>query len=517
MLKRRRLTRPAAALIASLARAAIPRASRAICAAAAISVALCPSPALAQVDEYKPRMERGIKLFQDKNYVAAIVEFEAAYKVRPKASPLINISLCHKGLFNYPKAIAALELALAKHSDTMDQADIKAAKDAIAEMRDLLAYVTIKVDPPTATVTVDDAELPPDALASPVPLGPGPHRIAATAEGHARAEQTVSVASGEKDKKVSLALVPDKGYVTVRAGDPQMAIAIDHQPLGYGEWSGFLTPGSHLVQMYKPGGPSYAVQIVVAAGTKQEIRPGSPGLAMGPGIGPPMPPGPPGSLPPPPPPLEKPKPAPPKRGWFALATGSLLVPLQHPALKHRVLEAPLLENPVEFGTNSGAAGGVRVGYRVNTPAAFEFMFEHGDIFTNDADNAITSDGTEIDAGYSKQSYRLGVNVRLMTPGKSARFVGTLGGGIVIDDLDVEQADGAPCPTCSFPGGWGVDPYLLSELGFELDFSGVLVGACLQSYFQSARGIERSDSEKDLYDEDVLIHIGGSLRAGYAFW
>jgi hypothetical protein len=185
-----------------------------------------------------------------------------------------------------------------------------------------------------------------------------------------------------------------------------------------------------------------------------------------------------------------------------------------------VLEAPLVEDvekPVEFGTNSGAAGGVRVGYRVNTPAAFELMFEYGDIFTSDTDNAITADGTEIDASYSKQSYRLGVNVRLMTPGKSARFVGTLGGGIVIDDIDVEKNDGTPCPTCSFPGGWGVDPYLLSELGFELDFSGVLVGACLQSYFQSARGIERSDSEKDLYDDDVLIHIGGSLRAGYAFW
>jgi len=58
---------------------------------------------------------------------------------------------------------------------------------------------------------------------------------------------------------------------------------------------------------------------------------------------------------------------------------------------------------------------------------------------------------------------------------------------------------------------------LNELGFELDFSGVLVGACFQSYFQSARGIERTDSEENVYDHDVLVHVGGSLRAGYAFW
>jgi hypothetical protein len=439
-------------------------------------------------------MDRGVKLFQDKNYVAAIVEFEAAYKVRPKASPLINISLCHKGMFNYPKAVAALEQALAKHSDTMDPGDIKAAKDAIAEMRDLLAYVTNKVDPPNATVTVDGEELPPNALASPVPLGPGPHRIAAQAEGYAGAEQSVSVTSGEKDRKVAIALKPDKGYVTVRAGDPEMAIAIDHQPLGYAEWSGFLAPGSHLVQMYKPGGPSHAVQIVVAAGTKQEVRPGSTGVALGPSSpmppagSPPMPPA--GGPPLPPPPPEKPTPpTPPRKGWFALATGSLLVPLSH----------PVLTAPDRIETKSGGAGGVRVGYRVNTPASFDFMFEYGDIFTTNPAGGY---------GYSKQSYRLGVNLRLMTPGKSARFVGNLGGGIAIDDIDLTAINGGACPAgaCSFLGAWGVDAYLLNELGFELDFSGVLVGACFQSYFQSARGIERTDSEENVYDHDVLVHV-----------
>jgi hypothetical protein len=494
-LPKRRLTRHAAALTASLAGAAIPRASRAVGAITALSIGLCPSPALAQVDEYKQRMDKGVKLFQDKNYVAAVVEFEAAYKVRPKASPLINISLCHKGMFNYPKAIAALEQALAKHSDTMDQADIKAAREAIAEMRDLLAYVTLKVDPPTATVTVDDEVLPPGALASPVPLGPGPHRITARAEGYSSAEQSVSVASGEKDRKVSIALIPDKGYVTVRTGDPQMAIAIDQQPLGYGEWSGFLTPGSHLVQMYRPGGPSFAVQIVVAAGTKQEIRPGSGGVSMPTGGPPSMPPMPPGKPPPLP---EKPKPAPPRRGWFALATGSLLLPISN----------PLVDFNEGFDPTSGGAGGIRVGYRVNTPASFDFMFEYGDVFTAHE---------TLDYGYSKQSYRLGVNLRLMTPGKSARFVGNLGGGIVIDDIDVTTRRGAPCTTCPFTGAWGVDPYLLNELGFELDFSGVLVGASLQTYFQSARGIEKSGSDINAFSDDVLIHVGGSLRAGYALW
>src|SRR6185503_15191403 len=60
-------------------------------------------------DAYRLHMDNGVKLYQDKNFAAAIAEFEAAYKARPKASPLMNISLCYKSVFAYPKAIAALE------------------------------------------------------------------------------------------------------------------------------------------------------------------------------------------------------------------------------------------------------------------------------------------------------------------------------------------------------------------------------------------------------------------------
>src|SRR5438477_7435815 len=61
---------------------------------------------------YKQHMENGVKVYEDKNYEAALVEFEAAYGIKKKPGPLLNIALCHKKLFNYPKAIRALETAL---------------------------------------------------------------------------------------------------------------------------------------------------------------------------------------------------------------------------------------------------------------------------------------------------------------------------------------------------------------------------------------------------------------------
>ena len=101
-----------------------------------------------------------MKLFEDRNYDAARAEFRAAYEARPKANPLINIALAHKAEFNYPKAIEALETALAKHRDSMGAGDIKAAEGELKDMRALLARVKLVVSPPNARVTIDGEALP---------------------------------------------------------------------------------------------------------------------------------------------------------------------------------------------------------------------------------------------------------------------------------------------------------------------------------------------------------------------
>src|SRR5262245_35808939 len=120
---------------------------------AASAVLTASSAALAQPrDPYKAHMENGIKLFQDRNYSAALIEFRAAYEAHPKASPLLNMALCYKAQFNYPKAIQTLEKALKEHADSMDANDKKAAEDAIREMRGLLAYVKVVVKPDAAVV-----------------------------------------------------------------------------------------------------------------------------------------------------------------------------------------------------------------------------------------------------------------------------------------------------------------------------------------------------------------------------
>jgi hypothetical protein len=116
----------------------------------------------------------------------------------------------------------------------------------------------------------------------------------------------------------------------------------------------------------------------------------------------------------------------------------------------------------------------------------------------------------------------------MTPGKTVRFVGSIGGGGTYTDLAfdlrsalvkrcAEGTTSASCDLtalreCTGDGCTGLDPYLFSEVALELDFGGVLLDAALDAYFQSSKGIARGP-----YDNGPLTFIGGGLRFGYGLW
>lgn len=479
----------------------------------ATGIALAPSSALAQVDPYKQHMDNGIKLYQDNNYLAAIVEFQAAYQIKPKASPLVNIALCHKARFNYPKAIEALETALQKHGDTMDAADKPAAEGAVKDMRALLAYVEVKLSPPGATLLVDDEVLPAGAAAKPVPLGPGTHRIGARAEGFAYAEQSVTLASGERTA-VKLTLVADKGWVTVQAPSPRMSIAIDQRAVGTGQWAGMLSPGTHLIQVYGTGGRPFTAQIFVIAGQPLNVRSGAGGSQM-PILTAPLPP----VLPPPK--KEPPPPPPTRRGYYGFVLGSLLWPVTHPP-----------SFPPHDKQSFGAEYGLRLGYQVNTYAGFDFMYQH---------SSITTRGSKEPKNYSDSFYqvtsdRLAIGLRLLSSGKTVRLAGAIGGGPIFDGFTFSlksaaiaecfrRSDPSPCPlvaqdtaadsivTSKFQTT-AINAFLYLEGGIEVDLDHVLINLTVESQFQVTGGIVNGAG---IYDSQSLIRVGPALRVGYRFW
>ncbi len=88
----------------------------------------------------------------------------------------------------------------------------------------------------------------------------------------------------------------------------------------------------------------------------------------------------------------------------------------------------------------------------------------------------------------------------ISPGKTWRFVGTVGGGVVVDGVEVRQGRGTR--TCNaaaangrvpvrHPGSVGVDAFVMFEAGVELDIDHVLIDLRVTSQFQSTGNLNTS--------------------------
>lgn len=475
-------SRPGLALTLALSVAMVPVAAAAQDKDPKPTAAASPLPD-SSTDLYRQHLDVGISFYEQKNYPAAIAEFEEAYKARPKASPLVNMALCYKAQFAYTRAIKALETALSRHADTMDENDKKAAEAEIEEMRARLSYVTFKVTPPDFSVEVDGERFP-DARTAAVPLSPGPHNLKISADGFASIEQQITVASGAR--VIEYTLIPNQGFVHIKSPGPAFEIAVDGKVLGTGEWSGLLSPGPHTVEWYVPRSASvYRVRLDVEVGRVYDLSPGKGGIPITETGAPALPP-------------VKPPPPRPVTGFFALATISPFWPT---------------EQPRAFSTEGASAGvsvGARAGYRVNTPVSFDAAISYS--------NLLARRELEQDIDYKLELFRAGLNMRLMTPGKVARFYGNFGGGMVFDSLDfsydasqngLTRCIGTNNASCTDAKGF--DGYLQFEAGLQLSLGNILVDGTFGTIFQSTRGF----GLRTYSDWLPLIEVG--LRVGYAAW
>ncbi len=460
-----------------------------------------PAPPPPAHDNYKVHMENGIKLFQDKNYGAALIEFKAAYEAHPKANPLLNIALCYKAQFNYPKAIQNLEKALKEHPDSMDANDKRAAEDAIKEMRGLLGYVTVRVTPTAGTIIVDGEDAAPGNASTQVPLGPGTHKVGARLDGFDPQEADVTVASGSRDKVVAITLLPNKGWLVVQY--PGMLIGMDGKFLARDQFQGMIQPGQHVLQIYTPGRPGYPVTIQVNAGQSVYVKPGPRGAPLIRGgaqqaaqpVAPPPPPKK-GEKTDPPAPVEPEVPVPQKKGFYIIGGVNIVWPLTHADNVGNVKNG--------YDANSGWSGEILGGYRVNNAAGFQLLFDYTNVFTPATERASG-------AGYTESTFYLGGGVRLMTLGKTVRLVGDLDGGVAIDTLTFSSSlrdDGRDNAS-----GTNAQAFLRADGGLEIDLNGVLLDGCGQLGIQTTRGTGAPGTGFS----SPLATFGLGLRVGYAFW
>ncbi|MCA9643700.1 MAG: hypothetical protein H6718_02210 [Polyangiaceae bacterium] len=468
----------------------------AACAAPSVALAAPKDKSVSDSDRESSRVHfrKGIKLFQDGNFVGALAEFQASYKLKPAGSTLQNIALCQKQLFRYAEAAETLADLLKLHSAELNDGEKTAVRQTMEELEGLVGRVSISVVPASAKVSVDGRILSAEQLAEPIRLNVGEHRIRAEAPGYAPIDQTVRIASGDAAKPFNFELRAVKGFVEIHASDPAAAIAIDGQAMAYERYSGPVEPGKRLVQVYKGENELFAKWVDIEVGRTVRID-----ADVGKGDGKPpvivdrAPEAPPTKPPPPE-----------QRGWYGLVSLNAL---------------GLSANPSLFDSNTDNAGGgsfgVHGGYRVWSPIGIEALIEGArhNVETCVKDVSDCSDQPSSKREYSLNSFRLGTNLRLFSSGQKLRFSGALGFGVVRQALELKS-------TGDFQGGSaaGFDSYFMIELGAQYNAGHWLFGLAALGYFNGTSGInDETINGQRVYEQNGLVTGGIGIRVGWSAW
>jgi tetratricopeptide (TPR) repeat protein len=152
-----------------------------------------PSRAADDVAEARAHFDQGSKLYRAGRYRDAIVEFDAAYRIKPHGAIHYNVAQCREKLEQWPEALQRYQSYLREVPDARDRAAVRATMGRIerrlaaAGVQALLVYT----DPPGAALRIDGKQR--GRTPYHVTLAPGVYRLSLTLSGFEPEEQDVEV------------------------------------------------------------------------------------------------------------------------------------------------------------------------------------------------------------------------------------------------------------------------------------------------------------------------------------
>jgi len=158
-------------------------------------VAHADSPAGSSVKEAGKHFQRGVTLYTEADYRAALVEFRRAYEIAPNAAVLYNIGETYYQLQNYAAALATLNRYLAESDATAPHR--REVEQTIETLQARVGKVAISTNVPDCEITIDDEPAGKTPLAEPVLVSIGHLKVTVTRQGRPPETRFVDVAAGD--------------------------------------------------------------------------------------------------------------------------------------------------------------------------------------------------------------------------------------------------------------------------------------------------------------------------------
>ncbi|MEW6429991.1 MAG: PEGA domain-containing protein [Myxococcota bacterium] len=225
--------------------------------------------------EAAERFQKGVGLYKEGDYAAALAEFRAAYEASPTWEVLYNIGLTERRLFRYGQAVQTFARYLEEGGKRVPKDRRDNVQRELEQISALTAKVTVKVDGPPARLFVDGEPLGVTPLPDAVLLGSGPHTFKAERDGFIPVEKSLEVVS-RKDVTLELVLKPKEDTsapadVTIESSPPGAIITIDGKLAGLAPTKVKLLPGGHEVLADLEGFATTRIEVVVSAGQSRKV------------------------------------------------------------------------------------------------------------------------------------------------------------------------------------------------------------------------------------------------------
>ncbi|MBL8914523.1 MAG: PEGA domain-containing protein [Archangium sp.] len=234
---------------------------------------LAGSAALAASDSEKEaatRFQRGVSLFKDGDFEAALTEFKQAYRIAPFYEVLYNIGLTQRRLFQYGEAVKSLNDYLEQGGKKVSAQRREAVRKELEEIRQLTCEVTLQITGEgEAVVSVDGIEVGKTPLKEPLLLRPGKRTIVVK-RGDEIATETPSLLTASK---VTIKMEPRRaeGKLVIESDPPGAIIAVDGNIIGEAPALANVGVGAHTINADKDGYDQAAMEVTLTEGQSRRV------------------------------------------------------------------------------------------------------------------------------------------------------------------------------------------------------------------------------------------------------
>ncbi|MCB9594099.1 MAG: PEGA domain-containing protein [Sandaracinaceae bacterium] len=244
---------------------------------ALLFVLVAPSSALGQSPERaeaRERFERGLALYDEGRFDAALAELTRAHELAPSATVLFNLGRVHARLGHPVESTEAFERYL-EGGASLPAAQREAAERELQIQRSRIAYLTVEANVDGASINVDGASAGRTPLARELRLAAGDHVIAVGAPGYESEPRRLSLAGGVHESvRFELRETGSlRGSLRVRTALPGVSVLVDDEPQGVTPLSRSLSvsAGRHRVRAERSGYLGIEREVVVDIGAESEL------------------------------------------------------------------------------------------------------------------------------------------------------------------------------------------------------------------------------------------------------